>query len=214
MGRPPRITNPELHYHLIVRCNNGAFHFETDDDFQIYLDVLRLFQKKHRFTLFNYELMNSHVHLLLKPSDQIPLHKTMLQINWSYARNYNKRTGRKGHFWLDRYKSIPVESDKYALDLMRYINRNAVRAGIVKRLGDWRWSGYRFYALGEPNDLLEAHPSYLGLSLNPEVRRKAYEDYVTMVLPGDKERRREFSDVRFVGSEAFGHRLGLSTIKF
>ena len=214
MGRPPRIQADELHYHVIVRCNNGEFHLESNEDFRIYLDTLRFFKMRHRFKLFNYELVHSHVHLLLQPSEVVPLQKTMLMINWSYARDYNKRKKRKGHFWLDRYKSIPVESDEYALDLMRYINRNAVRAGIVEKPGDWQWSGYRFYALGEPNGLIEEHPTYLGLSNNPEFRRKAFADYVMMALPGDNSRRPEFSDVRFIGSEQFGENLGLSTGDF
>ncbi|MBI2067645.1 MAG: transposase [Deltaproteobacteria bacterium] len=214
MGRSPRVQSSELHYHVIVRCNNREFYFESDEDFSHYLSVLRFFKKKHRFRLFNYELMNSHVHLLLQPSEVVPLQKTMLLINWAYARDYNRRKKRKGHFWLDRYKSIPIESDDYALDLMRYMNRNPVRAGIVEKPGDWKWSGYQFYALGEPNDLLEVHPTYLGLSSNPEFRRKAYRDYVNTTLPADSYRKSEFSDARFIGSERFGKNLGLSTGDF
>lgn len=214
MGRPPRLQESELHYHVIVRCNNGAFHFETEEDFALYLEVLRLVKQKHRFRLFDYELMNSHVHLLLQPSDLIPLQRTMLLINWKYASDYNKRWKRKGHFWLDRYKAIPVESDKYALDLMRYINRNAVRAGIVKAPGEWRWSGYRFYALGEPNLLLEPHPTFLGLSDNEGFRRKAYANYVNMALGDDHQRRPDLSDARYIGSEKFAEKLGLSTDPF
>jgi putative transposase len=211
MGRPLRIQACDLHYHLIVRCNNGAFHFETNEDFDLYLQTLRLFKNKHQFRLFNYELMNSHVHLFLKPSKTIPLHKTMLMINWTYARNYNKRKKRKGHFWLDRYKSLPVQTDSHALALMRYINRNAVRAGIVKKPGDWKWSGYRFYALGEPNDLLDIHPTILGLSTSIEIRRRTFQDYVCTDLVGDEKRNPEFSDRKYIGSDAFGSRLDLST---
>lgn len=214
MGRPPRTQDPSIHYHVIVRCNNGAFRFETDEDFGIYLELLKRFKQKHQFRLFNYELMNSHVHLLLQPSDSVPLEKTMFLINWTFARDYNRRKRRKGHFWLDRYKAIPVETDQYTLNLMRYINRNAVRAGIAKKPGEWRWSGYRFYALAEENSLLEPHPTFLGLSENSEIRRKVFTDYVTMTRPGDDERRPEYSDAKYIGSESFGKRLGLSTGNF
>ncbi len=211
MGRPPRVQDSELHFHVITRCNNNAFSFESDEDFATYLDILRFFKQKHHFTLFNYELMNSHVHLLLQPSPHVSLHKTMLLINWSFARDYNSRKNRKGHFWLNRYKSIPVETDRYALDLMRYINRNPVRAGMVQNPGDWKWSGYRFYAYGEPNTLLEYHPAYLGLSLQPQIRQQAFVDYVCMVLPEGNTRRPEWSDAPFIGSELFGRQLGLSS---
>ena len=213
MGRPLRIQASELHYHVIVRCNNEAFRFESDQDFALYLGILSHYKTKHRFKLFNYELMHSHVHLFLQPSDTIPLEKSMRLISWSYARDYNKRKKRRGHLWLDRYKSIPVESDQYALDLMRYINRNAVRAGIVSKPGDWKWSGYRFYASGEANDLLEEHPTYLGLSQDPNVRRRAFREYVEMILPEEDRRRAEFSDVRWIGSKDFSEKLELSIEK-
>jgi REP element-mobilizing transposase RayT len=67
MGRAPRLIDPALHYHVIVRCNNGAFLLESEKDFQTYLSLLHLAQKKHLITIFNYELMNSHVHLFLQP---------------------------------------------------------------------------------------------------------------------------------------------------
>jgi REP-associated tyrosine transposase len=214
MGRPPRLLDRELHYHVIVRCNNGDFHFDGDKDFAIYLNTLGFVQKKHGFHLYNYELMHSHVHLLLRPSERTSLQRTMQLINWRYASDFNKRKNRKGHFWLDRYKAIPVESDKYALDLMRYINRNAVRAGIVEKPGDWKWSGYRFYAYGEKNPLLTPHPTFLGSSECEQTRRKAFEDYVTMELGDDHKRRGDLSDARYIGSERFAERLGLSTDPF
>lgn len=211
MGRPPRVQESELHYHVICRCNNDAFHFKSDEDFAVYLAVVKTIQEKHGFKLFNYKLMHSHVHLFLQPSEKFPLERTLHWINSTYAHNSNLREKRKGHFWLERYKSIPVESDKYALDLMRYINRNAVRAGIVKRPEDWKWSGYRFYAFGEQNDLLQEHPTYLGLSTNPEIRKRAFREYVEQVLPYEDQRRPDLSETKYIGSEEFADRLGFST---
>ncbi|QQR79469.1 MAG: transposase [Deltaproteobacteria bacterium] len=155
--------------------------------------------------------MHSHVHLFLQPSEAFSLEKTMHFINGTYAREYNLKNKRKGHLWLDRYKSIPVESDKHALDLMRYINRNALRAGIVTEVGKWKWSGYRFYAFGEPNDLLEAHPTYLGLSTNPKIRQSSFRSYVSQNLSNDREEREYFSQSKFIGSSSFAQALGLST---
>ncbi len=209
MGRLPRIQSSELHYHVIVRCNNEAFHFKNNDDFKLYLQTLRFYKNKHLFKLFNYELMNSHVHLFLQPSHKIPLEKTMHLINWNYARKYNKQWSRKGHFWLDRYKSIPVESDRYALALMRYMNRNPIRAGIVSQPGEWPWSGYRFYAFGETNDLLESHPTYLGLDEDEKVRRKIYMTFCNGMLPTEDTRKPELSERHYIGSDIFGQKLGL-----
>jgi putative transposase len=134
----------------------------------------------------------------------------MQVINTRYAWDYNRRKKRKGHFWLDRYKSIPVDSDKYALDLMRYINRNPVRAGMVMEPGQWPWSGYRFYAEGEVSDILEPHPSYLGLGSDDENRQASYKSYVGMVLPEEDQRRMDLSDAPYIGSPRFAKGLDLS----
>ena len=83
-----------------------------------------------------------------------------------------------------------------------------------KTPGEWRWSGYRFYALGEPNLLLEPHPTFLGLSNNEEIRRKAFANYVNMSLGDDHQRRPDLSDARYIGSEKFAEKLGLSTDPF
>lgn len=208
MGRVSRLQESGLHYHVIARCNNRAFRFETDEDFELYLELLRLFRKKHQFKLFNYELMNSHVHLFLEPSHTLSLGKTMHAIHWRYANDYNRRKQRQGHFWMDRYKSLPVDTDEHALTLMRYINRNPVRAGMTSRPGEWKYSGYRFYAFGESNDLLESHPTYLGLAPEEETRRRFYREFVSQVLPGEERRDPSLSDGKFIGSATFGKRLG------
>lgn len=211
MGRVPRLQASELHYHVIVRCNNRAFLFETDDDFEIYLGFLQLVRKRHRFTLFNYELMHSHVHLFLQPSPTFSLSRTMHAINKGFSLHYNKRRDRKGHFWIDRYKNIPVATDEHALTLMRYINRNAVRAGIAQKPGDWKWSGYRCYAFGETNDLLELHPSYLALNSNAGVRQREFRKYVCQIVPGEDQRQNKMSDSSYIGGEEFRRKLGLCT---
>jgi putative transposase len=194
MGRAPRIIAHGVHYHVIVRCNNQAFHFEGDEDFSRYLSILEWVQKKHRFKLFNYELMNSHVHLFLEPSAHYSLIKTMLLINGKYSREYNRRKGRKGHFWMDRYKCIPVETDSYALGLMRYINRNPIRAGMVEVAGEWPWSGSRFYLRGEVNNLLTPHPCYLALGFKDQTRQERYREFVEMILPSEDRRDPYFSE--------------------
>ncbi len=204
MARPPRFLDPQFHYHVIARCNNRAFHLQSDEDFLAYLSTLRLVQRKHQFRLFNYELMNSHVHLFIQPGPEIPFFKTMQLINWKYTMAYNRRKQRKGHFWMDRYQCVPVESDRYALALMRYINRNPVRAGMVEKAGDWKWSGYRFYAEGEANEILTPHPTYLATSQNPLKRQEAYKNFVNEIEPEMDRRDPQFTESPYLGSQEFG----------
>jgi Transposase and inactivated derivatives len=207
MGRRPRLQSADVHYHVIVRCNNQAFRFETHEDFSIYLKTLALVQRKHRFKLFNYELMNTHVHLFLQPSQELPLARTMQLINWKYAKSFNQRKNRKGHFWLARYQNIPVQSGRYALALMRYINRNPVRARMVEKPGQWTWSGYPALALGKHDALITEHPIYLVLGSNPKERQRKYEDYVNRMKEKRDKRNPKFSEEAYIGSENFGMRL-------
>ena len=109
---------------------------------------------------------------------------------------------------MDRYKSIPVSTDEHALTLMRYINRNPIRAGMTSLAGEWKYSGYRFYAFGESNDLLEPHPTYLGLSPDEATRRRLYREFVCQNLPGEDGRNPALSASKFIGSAAFGRKLG------
>jgi putative transposase len=202
MGRYPRVQFCQGQYHVIARFNNKDFFLQERSDFLKYLSILKLIQKKHEFLLFNYELMNSHVHLFLQPTSQIPLSKSMMMIHWQFARYCNKQKNRKGHVWMDRYKSIPVESEYYALALMRYINRNPMRAGMVKHLGEWTWSAYPYYAFGKPDDLITPHPAYLGLGRTDQTRQQEYAALVNMRLPGDDLRDPAFSDSRTFGLKA------------
>ena len=207
MSRRARLQESDLHYHVIVRCNNQAFRFESPEDFSIYLRTLRLVQKKHQLKIFNYELMNTHVHLFLQPSETIPLAKSMQLLNWKYAQSYNQRKNRKGHFWLARYQNIPVQSGRYALALMRYINRNPIRARMVEKTGQWRWSGYPALAMGRHDKLITEHPVYLALGDNAWERQKRYAEYVNR-LPQNRDRRNpKFSEELYIGTENFGIRL-------
>jgi len=209
MGRVPRLQSSGVHYHVIVRCNNQAFYFEQEEDFSIYLSILGLVRRKHQLKIFNYELMNNHVHLFLESSEKYPLSKSMQLLNWKYANHYNRRKNRKGHFWMDRYKCIPVESDQYALALMRYINRNPIRGGMIKEVGEWKWSGSRFYILGEKNDLLIRHPSYLQLGFDAQTRQTRYREFVNNVLLTEDKRDLFYSESLVIGSESFTRKLNL-----
>jgi putative transposase len=92
---------------------------------------------------------------------------------------------------------------------MRYINRNAVRAKMVSKPGDWKYSGYRFYAFGESNELLDLHPTYLGLAENEDTRRLYYQRFVCRLLPDEDVREPQLSEGRYIGSPQFGQKLGL-----
>ncbi len=202
MGRLKRLENPYLDYHVIVRCLHDEFLLHEDEDFLRYLEILHLMTKKHELKIYNYVLMNSHVHLYLRPSPTFPLSKTMMFLNWKTARENNRRNQRRGTFWGERYKCFPVESERHGLALMAYMDRNPLRGGMIKKLGQWKWGGYSFYARGVKNDILSAHPSYLELSPDPLLRQKIYRDFTEI---GDIKRNAMMSEGPVIGSEEFIH---------
>ncbi|MBI1908838.1 MAG: transposase [Deltaproteobacteria bacterium] len=174
MPRPHRVIGTDISYHVIARCNNEEFLFKEKEDFRGYLQSLSDAMEQHKFELNSYVLMSNHVHLIVTTRNGCGIDKIIHAAHLPFAKKYNKRRNRKGHFWRDRFKSIVIDDDLYALTCMRYIDRNPLRAGIVKGMGDWLWSSYRFYAFGEPNNLITPLPSYLGLGSHQRKREVIY----------------------------------------
>jgi putative transposase len=178
MKRAPRLQSSRLQYHVTVYANPTSGRTLGEEDFSVYLGILKRIQRKHQFLLFNYELIPDCVHLFLKPSFQVSLSKTMQLLNWSFARNYNRRKNQKGHFWLERYRSVPVEKGDPSMERMRDINKSAFQAGLVQKPGEWKWSAYPALAEGAQNDLITFHPDYLALGITSDERRDQYRQWV------------------------------------
>jgi REP element-mobilizing transposase RayT len=131
-------------YHAILRGINRQTIFEDEEDATKFVETLGECRKKSEFRLYAYCLMGNHVHFLVKEGRE-DLGVTVKRVGASYVYWYNRKYGRCGHLFQDRYKSEPVEDDKYFLAVLRYIHQNPVKAGIVKELVDYPWSSYREY---------------------------------------------------------------------
>ena len=108
-------------------------------------------------------------------------------ICWRYAFKYNRIHKRKGHFFNDRFKSPIVQDDVYGMELLKYISQNPVRAGLVKRARDWKWSSYRVYAYGEYDPLIDIMPSFEGLSAEKKIRARMFREKVEGLVGGREE---------------------------
>jgi len=144
-------------------------------------------------------------HLLLR-TNRANLSKTMQWLGVTYTRRLNNRHGRSGHLFQGRFKSILVENDAYMLELSCYIHRNPLRAGMVKRLGNYRWSSYLVYAYGRKG--VEWLKTDLILSqFSGRERNRAYREKV-QVYSGEERRLRE--NIRhglYLGAEQFVDRI-------
>ncbi len=184
----PRPLGQNLCYHVRMQCNNRAFHFTDDADFERYIDILDECRLRLGFYLHHYVIMNTHVHLMITTPGPSLLNHVMQQLNRRYALDHHRRHLRSGHFWLNGYRCSVIDTDSYALACMRYIARNPVRAGIVKIPTDWQWSSHRYYTHGDSKITLTPHPTYLGLARTALKRCELYQQFVNSLQPGDEAR--------------------------
>lgn len=131
-------------YHIVLRGSNRQTIFEDEEDAIKFLETLQRYMDISGYKLYAYCLMGNHVHLLLK-EEQEELGVIMRRIGASYVYWYNLKYQRCGHLFQDRYKSEPVEDDRYFLTVLRYIHQNPLKAGIVNDIADYRWSSYPEY---------------------------------------------------------------------
>ena len=174
MARLPRLTAPGLPHHLIQRGNNRQPVFVDEADCSRYLDDLADLAALHGLAIHAYVLMPNHVHLLATPAAADTLARVMQALGRRYVRWFNARHRRTGTLWEGRYRSTVVETDRYLLACMRYIEMNPVRAGLVDDPAAYRWSSHR-HQLGQVVDpLIAEHAVYWALGNTPFERQLAY----------------------------------------
>jgi putative transposase len=148
MGRAWRIEYEGALYHILSRGNEQKDIFYDDQDRLLFLSTIGEMSERFEIDVFAYVLMGNHYHMLLK-TNRANLSKSMQWLGVTYTRRFNLRHFRSGHLFQGRYKSIIVQNDSYLMRLSCYIHRNPLRAGIVNRLADYRWSSYKAYAYGD-----------------------------------------------------------------
>ena len=176
--RPPRISFVGGVYHVNVRCNNREFNFKDDEDFALYLRILLDVKLKYRVKIYAYILTHNHVHLLVGTPDKDNLSNFMRDLNGRFARAYNKKHGRTGHFWGERFFSTVIETATHFFNAVAYIELNMLRNKAVDRPEKWRWSSYRAHACGYDDPVLDFHQMYLDLGKTPQERQQAYREMV------------------------------------
>ena len=137
----------------MLRGINRQTIFEDEEESLKFLETLKTYKAISEYKVFAYCLMSNHIHLLLQVGKE-ELDLIMKRIAGSYVYWYNWKYYRKGHLFQDRYKSEPVEDEKYFLTVLRYIHQNPQKAGIVKNLGDYQFSSYN-EILKENKDIID-----------------------------------------------------------
>ncbi len=178
MARLPRLTLPGYPHHVIQRGNNRQDIFAGTDDYTLFLDLLSEYAQQFGVAIHAYVLMGNHVHLLLTPSTADGLPKMMQAVGRSYVRQFNLRHGRTGTLWEGRYKSSLIQTERYLLACMVYMDLNPVRAGLVAQPADYPWSSHHHY-IGQRSDrLVTPHALVWSMGNTPFAREAAYKELV------------------------------------
>jgi putative transposase len=154
MARPLRLEFEGAVYHLTARGNARAPVYEDAADRRRFLDLLWRTVERRGWLCHAYCLMGNHYHLVVE-TPAANLGRGMRDLNGMYTQAFNRRHGRSGHVFQGRYHAVLVQRDAHLLELCRYVVLNPVRAGLVVRAEDWRWSSYRATAglAGRPEHL-------------------------------------------------------------
>ncbi|MFZ1546357.1 MAG: transposase [Candidatus Nitrotoga sp.] len=213
MARLPRLYLPDQPLHVIQRGNNRDFIFAADADYQFYLRCLKEAADKHSLTVHAYVLMTNHVHLLVTPATESSLSKTLQSIGRRYVQYFNFTYQRTGTLWEGRYKSTLIDSERYLLTCMRYIEMNPVRAEMVAHPSDYPWSSYRANGQGNMDGLIVPHALYQSLGRTDAERQSAYRQlFRAQIAKADVKAIRDATNKGWVlGDSCFGAKVAALT---
>jgi putative transposase len=168
------------------RGHNRKPVFCEDQDYLEYLKILKRVSEACHCAIHAYVLMTNHIHLLLTPDAGDSISRLFQECGRQYVGYINQTYRRRGTLWEGRHKGIIVESTAYLLTCMRYVELNPVRAGLVARPEQYRWSSYAANALGEDNCIVSPHDEYVNLGQTLPRRREAYRALFDAGLTADE----------------------------
>ena len=147
MPRTARPSIPDIPHHVTQRGNNRQDVFFTDEDRRLYLTILHQKCLQYKFDLLGYCLMTNHVHLIGVPRVEDSLAKAVGRTHWRYTQILNHLHGRSGHLWQNRFHSCALD-EQHLLRAMAYMERNPVRAHLVRCAWVYPWSSAKAHVSG------------------------------------------------------------------
>ena len=188
MSRPLRIEYPDAWYHVMNRGRHGESVFRKQDDYHIFIELLKETVEMWNLRVGAYCLIPNHYHLLIQTPDA-NLSRCMRHLNGVYTQRFNRNHLFDGQLFRGRYKAILVEGDSYLLELVRYVHRNPFAAGLVKVIDKYPWSSHPGY-LSDAKKWNWLYKDFiLSLFSNEKaVSRKIYKDFISKEIPEEINR--------------------------
>jgi putative transposase len=198
-----------LVYHAMNRGNNRDRVFFDDGDFRAWLRALSQTQLRYPFDLFGYALMSNHFHLLLRPQAGQSISRILQSLTVAHTWRYHRRHRSVGHVWQGRFKSPVIQDDEHLLTVLRYVEADPLRAGMVTDLKDYPWTSYAAHGLGQAAALLSETPAWSRLGATEPARQASWQRWVHEPLT-ERELgalRRSVTSERPLGSESWAKRV-------
>ncbi|MGB2754583.1 MAG: transposase [Phycisphaerae bacterium] len=198
MPRIARVVIPDVPHHLTQRGNRREDVFFDEADRRRYLVLLLEYSQKHALEIWAYCLMTNHVHVVAVPREADALAATFKPVDMRYTQHVNRRLHATGHLWQGRFYSCPLD-DEHLWEAVRYVERNPVRAGLVKRAEEYPWSSAAAHCGRRKDPLVQG-----GLETGGVVRdwsawlRQAEDDAMLKVLRRQTRTGRPAGDAAFV----------------
>jgi REP element-mobilizing transposase RayT len=207
MPRKPRIEFEGAFYHVITRGNQKRKIFRAPADYQKYLQILTYYKARYHCSIYAFVIMSNHVHILVETKDT-PLSKIFQGINQSYTVYFNRKYDTVGHLFQGRYKAILCDRENYLLSLLKYIHYNPVRARIVERLSDYRWSSHLAYAGKDKGPgVVDTDPVLRMFSENKSRARRLYHTFMEEAWGLKRDDVYDVIDQRVHGSDEFADQI-------
>ncbi|OVE74377.1 hypothetical protein BVX93_00100 [bacterium B13(2017)] len=158
MARISRIVIPKIPHHVTQRGVRSINIFNNDKDRGEYLSLIKMMGERYGLTFLGYCLMNNHVHFIVIPKDKDSLALGIGEAHRRYTRMKNLDENVRGHLFQERFYSCPLDS-KHTISAMRYVERNPVRANIVKQAWHYNWSSAKMHVGMTSKDKLVTYNS-------------------------------------------------------
>lgn len=176
MPRTARASQANYCYHVLNRGNARAEVFHAPGDYAAFLEAIGDACARRPMRVLAYCLMPNHFHLVLWPPGDGDLSRWMAWLMNAHVRRYQSHHGSVGHVWQGRFKAFPIQEDDHLRTVLRYVERNPLRARLVGRAQDWKWSSLKPATRPDPPPWLDPGPAPRGAGWTAEVNAVATSD--------------------------------------
>ena len=151
-------------YHVTARTNRKELILLKKEEKSYMISIIKRAKKKYEFSIESFNIMNNHIHLIIKPGNEENLSRIMQWILSVYAMSWNRRHKQTGHVWGQRFFSRILENYKDVLESIRYVDSNPLKAGLIDDLSQWEF-GSPYLRNKNNNGILGPPPLWLILQL-------------------------------------------------